>query len=148
MSRRPVQGGSDTAKEAKRLLIAFTWFFGEILLELACFTIMFFCVSRTVALLRNVRPDVGKLCVYLKPFLEAGLGIRLDGFCRALRFAHATVNALIGMNDEHVVAFIETVNRTYFNTVHVLALDAVLNDDIGHVRALKLSDVAFVRGCR
>jgi hypothetical protein len=36
------------------------------------------------------------------------------------------------MDDEHVVAFIEAVDRTYLDAVHVLALDAVFIDDVGH----------------
>ena len=37
-----------------------------------------------------------------------------------------------GMDDEHVLAFIETVDRADFDAVHVFALDAVLGDDVGH----------------
>lgn len=127
-------------------LVAFARCFGEILVELTLFTVMLFGTFRGLALLGNVRPDVGELGIQFKPFLETGLGIRLDGFCRALRLTHAAVNAFIGMDDEHVVAFIKAVHRTHFNAVHVLALDAVLNDDIGHVLALKLSTVVLVRG--
>jgi hypothetical protein len=36
------------------------------------------------------------------------------------------------MNDEHVLAFIETVDRTDFDAVGVLAADAVVVDDVGH----------------
>jgi hypothetical protein len=36
------------------------------------------------------------------------------------------------MNDEHVLAFIEAVDRTDFDAVGVFALDAVVVDDVGH----------------
>jgi hypothetical protein len=37
------------------------------------------------------------------------------------------------MNDEHVLAFIEAVDRADLDAVHILALDAILGDDIGHL---------------
>jgi hypothetical protein len=36
------------------------------------------------------------------------------------------------MDDEHVLAFIETVDGTDLDAVHVLALDTGFGDDIGH----------------
>jgi hypothetical protein len=38
------------------------------------------------------------------------------------------------MDDEHVLAFIEAVDRTYLHTVHQLALDATFIDDVGHLQ--------------
>jgi hypothetical protein len=38
------------------------------------------------------------------------------------------------MDDEHVLAFIEAVDRTYLYTVHQLALDATFIDDVGHLQ--------------
>jgi hypothetical protein len=38
------------------------------------------------------------------------------------------------VDDEHVLAFVETVDRTDLDTVHILALDAVVGDDVGHRR--------------
>jgi hypothetical protein len=64
--------------------------------------------------------------------LESGLGIRLDRLGRAFGLADAAIDALVGMDDEHVLAFIEAVHRTDLDAVHVLALDAALIDDIGH----------------
>src|SRR5690606_29428456 len=71
--------------------------------------------------------------VYLQPLVETAFGIGLDGFSRAFRFAHAAIDAFVRMDDEHVLAFVEAIHRTYFDAVHVLALDAVVRDDIGHV---------------
>jgi hypothetical protein len=44
------------------------------------------------------------------------------------------------MDDEHVLADIKAVDRTYLDAVHVFALDAGFGDDVGH-------PVAPVVGC-
>src|SRR5262249_13751185 len=67
-----------------------------------------------------------------EPFLEARLGIGLDRVNRAFRLAHAAVDALVRVDDEHVLAFIEAVDRTYLHAVHVLAANAIVIDDVGH----------------
>jgi hypothetical protein len=36
------------------------------------------------------------------------------------------------VNDEHVLAFIEAVDWTDLDAVHVFALDAVVGDDVSH----------------
>jgi hypothetical protein len=38
------------------------------------------------------------------------------------------------MDDAHVLALIEAVDRTHLHAVGVLALDAILGDDEGHGR--------------
>src|ERR1700683_2723391 len=50
------------------------------------------------------------------------------------------------MNDEHVLALVEAINRADFHAVHVFAFDAIVVDDVGHwhtlnalLRALLLS---------
>ncbi len=40
------------------------------------------------------------------------------------------------MDDEHVLALVEAVDRTYLDTVHVLALDTALVDDVGQLSVL------------
>src|SRR5712671_7221763 len=75
------------------------------------------------------------LGVELEPFLKPGLGVGLDGLRRAFGLAHAAVDAFVRMNDEHIGAFIEAVDGTNLDAVHVLALDAVLDDYIGHKQA-------------
>jgi hypothetical protein len=37
----------------------------------------------------------------------------------------------VGMDHDHVLAFVEAVHRTHFHAIHVLALDAVVGDDEG-----------------
>jgi hypothetical protein len=41
------------------------------------------------------------------------------------------------VNDEHVFAFIEAINRAYLDAVCVFAVDAVLIDDVGHLKILR-----------
>jgi hypothetical protein len=36
------------------------------------------------------------------------------------------------MDDEHVLALVEAVHRADLDAIHILALDAVLGDDVGH----------------
>src|SRR5690606_12938115 len=62
------------------------------------------------------------------------LGVGKDRLGRAFRLAHAAVDALVGVDDEHVLALVEAIDRTDLDAVHVLALDAVVRDHIGHRR--------------
>jgi hypothetical protein len=64
--------------------------------------------------------------------LEAGLSIRLDRADWTFRLAHAAIDALIGIDDQHVFAFVEAVDRTNFHAIGVLAFDAVFRNDEGH----------------
>jgi hypothetical protein len=43
------------------------------------------------------------------------------------------------MDDQHVLAFVEAVDRTHLDAVHVLASDAVVGDDIGHGKCSRQS---------
>jgi hypothetical protein len=47
------------------------------------------------------------------------------------------------MNDEHVFAFVEAINRTDLYAVHVLALDAAFVDDVSHYQLRPLKDDHF-----
>ena len=69
---------------------------------------------------------------FREPFLEIVLGIGQDRLGRAFGLAHAAVDAFAGVDDEHVLAFVEAIHRTDFDTVCILALDAGVGDDIGH----------------
>ena len=66
-----------------------------------------------------------------EPFLEARLGVRLDRVDRAFRLADAAVDALVRVDDEHVLAFVEAVDGTDLDAVHEFAADAVVVDDVG-----------------
>src|SRR4029077_18799927 len=60
------------------------------------------------------------------------LCIRLDGLGRAFRLANTAINALVGMNDEHIFALVEAIDGTHLDAIGVLALNAVFGDDISH----------------
>src|SRR6185295_13320003 len=74
---------------------------------------------------------------------EAGLRVRLDCVNRAFRFANAAIDAFVGVNDKHVLTLIEAVHRTHLDTVHVLAANAALIDDVG--QSSLLPAVAYSR---
>src|SRR4029078_8926478 len=52
---------------------------------------------------------------------------------RALRLAHAAVDALIGVDNEHVLALVKTVHGAHFYAIGVIPLDANLGDDESHL---------------
>jgi hypothetical protein len=81
---------------------------------------------------RDIRPCFREFPVYFQPLLSSRLCIWLDRVNRALGLAHATVDTLVRMDDEHIIAFIEAVDRTNFNTIGVFALDAIFINDVGH----------------
>ena len=80
----------------------------------------------------NVGPDRRIFRIQLEPAFQAGLGIRRDRVGRALRLAHAAIDALFRMDHEHVLALVEAVDGADLDAVHVLALDAGFVDDVGH----------------
>jgi hypothetical protein len=47
------------------------------------------------------------------------------------------------MDDEHVLAFIEAVDRTDFDAIHELALDARFGNDIGHDEVPAMAESGF-----
>ena len=105
---------------------------GKVLVELAGLVLELVGVGRRLQFTRDVRPFLGILPVHLQPLLGFGLGVRQNRLRRAFRFADSAIDALVGMNDEHVLAFIKTVHRTDFDAIGVLTLDAGFGDNIGH----------------
>src|SRR3954451_12409722 len=105
----------------------------EVLVALALLALVLVDVSLRGPLPGDVGPGpVGVLPVQLRPLLGLGLGVGQDGLGRALGLAHAAVDALVGVDDEHVVALVETVDRADLDAIHVLAPDAGLGDYVGH----------------
>ena len=88
-----------------------------------------------VLLDRDVRPLLRVFAIELDPLLKARLGVSLDSVDRALGHAHPAVDALIGVDDEHVLALVEAVDGTHRNAIGGLALDAPLIDDVVMVRS-------------
>jgi len=64
---------------------------------------------------------------------------------RAFRFAQRAVDAFLGVDDQEVRAFMETVDRAHLHAVGVLALDARFRDDERH-RTILLESGWFFGG--
>jgi len=128
-ARRPVD---KSGKAGSGLLVARAGVRRKIFLEFALDPFEFLGVSRRILLLGNIRPSFGKFGVDLEPFLQARLGIRLDGVGRALRFAYAAIDAFVRMDDQHVVTLVEAIHGADLNAVGIFAFDAGFGDDVSH----------------
>jgi hypothetical protein len=100
-------------------------------------------IGRWLAFYGDVRPDLSIFRIDLEPLFEAGLRVRFDCVDRAFWLANAAIDAFVGVNDEHVLALIEAVHRTHLDTIHVLAANAALIDDVGQLSLL--AEVADAR---
>ena len=101
------------------------------LLQFSGHSIEFFGIGRRLTLARDVGPQRCIVSIKLEPTGKTLLAVGQDGFGRAFRLANTAVDALIGVNDEHILAFIEAVDWADFDAIHVLALDAIVCDDVG-----------------
>src|SRR5215208_8220921 len=125
-------GGPAATLEFRIASVAGTRVRREVLLVLTRHTLPRLGVGRRLPLLGDVGPDFGHLDIELEPLLKAGLRVRLNGIDRAFRYAHPTVNAFVGVDDEHVLALVEAVHWADVDAVHVFALNAALIDDVSH----------------
>src|SRR5580658_5685429 len=71
--------------------------------------------------------------VSFQPGRRLVVAVRDNRLYRALRLAYPAIDAFVGVDNQHVLADIKAIDRTDFDTVHVLAADATLGDHIGHV---------------
>src|SRR5262249_36810399 len=71
-----------------------------------------------------------------EPFLKPRFAISLDGIDGAFRFANATVDAFVRMDDEHVLALVEAVHGAHLDAVHGFAANAAIVDDVGQLGVL------------
>src|SRR6266851_7864540 len=85
---------------------------------------------------RNIWPDFRVLRIQRQPFLKPGFAISLDSIDGAFRFANATVDAFVRMDDEHVLSLVEAVHGAHFDAVHGFAANAALVDDVGQLGLL------------
>src|SRR5258708_10198251 len=104
----------------------------EVLLELARLVLVGIGIRRRGTLAGDIRPFHRLVRVQLQPALSLGVRVGKDRLRRALRLAHSTVDALVGVDKRHVVALIKAIHRANFHAVHVFALDAVFRDDVSH----------------
>src|ERR1700678_3034062 len=96
----------------------------KIFLELALFPLEILGVARGFLLLGNIRPSLGIFGVDLEPLFEARLGIRLDGVGGTFRLAHTAIDALVRMDDQHVLALVKAIDGADLDAVGIFALDA------------------------
>src|SRR4051812_40375276 len=84
--------------------------------------------------LRDHGPTLRKLGIELEELLlpVGHVVLGYDRLNRALRLAERAVDALLGVDDEHVRAFMKAVHRANLHAVGVFALDAGLGDDESH----------------
>ena len=82
---------------------------------------------------KGVILEIGPVLLSVVAHFGGQRAVGKDRAHRALGLARATVDALIRMDDQKVLALVEAVHRTDFHAIHVLALDAVLSDDVGHL---------------
>src|SRR3546814_10793208 len=89
-------------------------------------------VGGAVLLGRDVRPFGAELGVQFQPLFQPALGVGQDRFGRAFRLADAAVDAFAGIDDEHILALIEAVDRADLDAIHIFAPDAGIGNDVGH----------------
>src|SRR5579864_3367866 len=112
--------------------VALTWLRRKIFLKLAFSAFELLGVSRRFLLLGNIRPGFRVFAVHFEPLFEPRLGVGLDRVGRALRLAHAAIDAFVRMDDQHVLALVEAIHGAYLDAVGIFALDAGFGDDVSH----------------
>src|ERR1700730_7314333 len=118
----------------------------ELRLELAGNIFPRLAAGRGFLLGRDIRPDLCEIRVELEERFKPRLGVRFDCLDRAFRLTDAAINALVGVNDEHILALVEAIHRADLDAVHVFALDATFDDDVGHSSTLRARCEAQVAG--
>src|SRR6202020_1028116 len=106
----------------------------KIFLELAFFALELLGVGRGILLLGNIWPGFGIFGVHFKPLFEPRLGIRLDRVGGTFGLAHAAIDALVRMDDQHVFALVKAIDGADLDAVGVFAFDAGFSDDVSHPR--------------
>ena len=89
-------------------------------------------IGRRFAFTRDIRPRRRILAISFDPLLGLRIAVRNDRLGRTFRLANAATDAFVGMDDQHVLALVETIHRANLDAVHVFALDAGFGHDIGH----------------
>jgi hypothetical protein len=64
-------------------------------------------------------------------FSAPGIGVLLDGRDRTGRDADVAIDALGRIDDQHVLALVETIHRTHLDAVGEFAANAAVVDDVG-----------------
>src|SRR5262245_14209514 len=85
----------------RRASIACAGLRSEVFVVLALLALEVVGIGRTLLLAGNVRPIRREVRVELEPLLKPALGIGKDGFGGAFGLAHAAIDALVGIDDQH-----------------------------------------------
>ena len=109
---------------------------GRKVLELVRLSLPLLPVGRGGFFDLNIWPDFRVFRIQRQPFLEPWFGISLDGIDGTFRFANATVDAFVRMDDEHILALVEAVHGAHSDAVHGFAANAALVDDVGQLSFL------------
>src|SRR6266850_144627 len=115
----------------------------EVLFELARLILVGIGIRRRGSLARDVRPLHREVGVHLEPLFRLAVRVGKDRLGRALGLADPAVDALVGVDHQHVLALVEAVDGADLDAVHVLALDAVFGDDVGHALIIALRAPTF-----
>ena len=91
-----------------------------------------FCFGQGGLLTGQVWPFFRIVAIEFQKLFGAGIHVGDDGVDRAFRFADAAIDAFVGVDDQHVLALVKTVDRAYLDAVGVFAFDADIGDDEGH----------------
>ena len=67
-----------------------------------------------------------------QPFFGFGLGVGQNRPWRALGLANPTINALVGVDDQHIFALVEAIYGANFHAIHILTAYTGFGDDVGH----------------
>jgi len=83
-------------------------------------------------LLVDLWPCLGKFSIQLDPLVCACITVCLDCLGWTFWYTHSAINALVRIDYQHVLPFVETVHRAHTDTICVLAFDTIIVDYIGH----------------
>src|SRR5690348_8978590 len=129
---RRMQADPQRADFAGFFLLALAGIWTEELSELIRNALERIGIGRRVGLTGDIRPGRRILAIGFNPLLGLRIAVRNDRFGRAFGLANAAIDAFVGMDDQHVLALVETIHGANLDAVHVFALDAGFGHDIGH----------------
>src|ERR1700722_4067348 len=74
-------------------------------------------IRRRLFLTGYIWPRLGVFSIHFQPRGQRRISVWLDCFRRAFRVAHAPIDALIRVDDEHILALVKAVDRANFHAV-------------------------------
>jgi hypothetical protein len=114
------------------VLVPFAWVFTEVISKFILYRNESIRVGWCIFLDGDIRPNFSIFGVDFEPFLQPALGIGLDRFGGAFWLTYAAIDAFIGVDYQHILTLIKTVDRADFNAVCVFAFNTCFGNDISH----------------